>query len=142
MTRIIQTGAATHQRGRPGAKLTTFIPVRIKRHGGRKVVIPAAAGDKMPEHDAPILTALSRAFHWQRLIDEGIVSSGSDIARREGLHQTTVNELLRLTLLSPTLVRSILDGRQPKTLSLLWLKNNLPPSDWGEQHALFDAFDA
>ena len=139
MTRIIQTGAAVN---RQGAKLTTFIRVRIKRHGGRKVVIPAAAGDKMPEHDAPILTALSRAFHWQRLIDEGIVSSGSDIARREGLHQTTVNELLRLTLLSPTLVRSILDGRQPKTLSLLWLKNNLPPSDWDEQHALFDGFDA
>ena len=142
MTRIIQTGAATHQCGQQGAKLTTFIPVRIKRHGGRKVVIPSAAGDKVPEHDAPILTALSKAFHWQRLIDEGIVDSGSDIARREGLHQTTVNELLRLTLLSPTLVRSILDGRQPKTLSLLWLKNNLPPSDWGEQHALFDAFDA
>lgn len=139
MTRIIQTGAAVY---RQGAKLTTFIPVRIKRHGGRKVVIPAAAGDKMPEHDAPILTALSRAFHWQRLIDEGIVSSGSDIARREGLHQTTVNELLRLTLLSPTLVRSILDGKQPKTLSLLWLKNHLPPSDWDEQHALFDGFDA
>ena len=96
----------------------------------------------MPEHDAPMLTALSKAFHWQRLIDEGIVSSGSDIARREGLHQTTVNELLRLTLLSPTLVRSILDGHQPKTLSLLWLKNNLPPSDWDDQHALFDGFDA
>ena len=95
----------------------------------------------MPEHDAPILTALSKAFHWQRLIDEGIVSSGSDIARREGLHQTTVNELLRLTLLSPTLVRSILDGQQPKTLSLLWLKNHLPPSDWDDQHRLFDGFD-
>ena len=139
MTRIIQTGAAVQQ---PGAKLTTFIPVRIKRRGGRKVVVPAAAGDKMPEHDAPMLTALSKAFHWQRLIDEGIVSSGSDIARREGLHQTTVNELLRLTLLSPTLVRSILDGHQPKTLSLLWLKNNLPPSDWEDQHRLFDGFDA
>lgn len=139
MTRIIQTGAAVN---RPGAKLTTFIPVRIKRHGGRKVVIPAAAGDKVPEHDAPILTALSKAFHWQRLIDEGIVSSGSEIARREGLHQTTVNELLRLTLLSPALVRGILDGHQPKTLSLNWLKNNLLPSDWDEQHALFNEFDA
>ena len=139
MTRIIQTGAAIN---RPGAKLTTFIPVRIKRHGGRKVVIPAAGGDKMPEHDTPMLTALARAFHWQRLIDEGIVSSGSDIARREGLHQTTVNELLRLTLLSPTLIRSILDGQQPKTLSLLWLKNHLPPSDWDDQHRLFDGFDA
>ena len=139
MTRIIQTGAAIN---RQGAKLTTFIPVRIKRHGGRKVVIPAAAGDKMPEHDAPILTALSKAFHWQRLIDEGVVNSGSDIARREGLHQTTVNELLRLALLSPAVVRGILDGHQPKTLSLIWLKNNLLPTDWDEQHALFDGFDA
>jgi len=139
MTRIIQTGAAVN---RQGAKLTTFIPVRIKRHGGRKVVIPAAAGDKMPEHDAPILTALSRAFHWQRLIDEGIVKSGSDIARQEGLNQSTVNELLRLALLSPALVRGILDGHQPKTLSLIWLKNNLLPPDWDEQHALFDEFDA
>ena len=139
MTRIIQTGAAVN---RQGAKLTTFIPVRIKRHGGRKVVIPAAAGDKMPEHDAPILTALSRAFHWQRLIDEGIVKSGSDIARQEGLNQSTVNELLRLALLSPDVVRSILDGHQPKTLSLIWLKNNLLPPDWDEQHALVDGFDA
>lgn len=139
MTRIIQTGAAVN---RPGAKLTTFIPVRIKRHGGRKVVIPAVAGNKMPEHDAPILTALSKAFHWQRLIDEGIVKSGSDIARQEGLNQSTVNELLRLALLSPDVVRGILDGHQPKTLSLIWLKNNLLPPDWDEQHALFDEFDA
>jgi hypothetical protein len=139
MTRITQTGAAVQ---RPGAKLTTFIPVRIKRHGGRKVVIPAAAGDNMPDHDAPILTALSRAFHWQRLIDEGIVNSGSDIARQEGLNQSTVNELLRLALLSPAVVRSILDGHQPKTLSLIWLKNNLLPPDWDEQHVLFDEFDA
>ncbi len=139
MTRIIQTGVAVN---RQGAKLTTFIPVRIKRHGGRKVVIPAAAGDKMPEHDAPILTALSKAFHWQRLIDEGIVKSGSDIARQEGLNQSTVNELLRLALLSPAVVRGILDGDQPKTLSLIWLKNNLLPTDWDEQHALFDEFDA
>ena len=138
MTRIIQTSAAVQQ---PGAKLTTFIPVRIKRRGGRKVVVPAST-DKMPEHDAPILTALSRAFHWQRLIDEGIVKSGSDIARQECLNQSTVNELLRLALLSPAVVRNILDGHQPKTLSLIWLKNNLLPTDWDEQHALLDEFDA
>jgi len=139
MTRIIQTGAAVQQ---PGVKLTTFIPVRIKRRGGRKVVVPASTDKMLPEHDAPILTALSRAFHWQRLIDEGIVKSGSDIARQEGLNQSTVNELLRLALLSPAVVRSILDGHQPKTLSLIWLKNNLLPSDWDEQHELFDGFDA
>ena len=89
-----------------------------------------------------MLVALSRAYHWQRLLDAGVVDSGSDIARREGLHQTTVNALLRLTQLSPTLVRDVLNGRQPKTLSMRWLKTNELPCDWDEQHDFFGKFDA
>lgn len=140
MSRIIQTGEAIRQ---SGAKMVTVIPVRIRPHGGRKVVIPAAgSSNATPAHDAPILKALTKAFHWQRLLDEGLAESGSDIARREGLHPTTVTELLRLTLLSPSLVRAILDGRQPRTLSLLWLKNHALPLDWDDQHELFEAFDA
>ena len=124
-------------------KMTTLIPVRIKWHGGRKKVIPAATlPDQQPEHDASMLVALSRAYHWQRLIDTGVVDSGSDIARREGLHQTTVNGLLRLTQLSPALVRDILNGRQPKTLSMRWLKTNELPWDWDVQQEFFGKFDA
>jgi len=37
---------------------------------------PAGARDHLPGGD--------RASYWQRLIDEGIVKSGSEIARREG----------------------------------------------------------
>lgn len=70
------------------------------------------------------------------------MTSGSDSARREGLHPTTVNKLLRLTLLAPPLVRAILAGKQPKTLSLVCLKNNELPDDWEAQHALFAGFDA
>lgn len=140
MTSITQTGTPEQRRG---VKLTTVILICIKYRGGRKVIIPAApSADKTPTHDAPILKALARAFHWQRLIDEGIVNSGAKIARQEGVNATTVNELLRLTLLSPTLISRILAGQQPKTLSIHWLKNNLLPSDWDEQHALFDVFDA
>ena len=123
--------------------MMTLIPVRIKWHGGRKKVIPAATlSDQPPAHDAAMLVGLSRAYHWQRLIDAGVVGSGSDIARREGLHQTTVNALLRLTQLSPALVRDILNGRQPKTLSMRWLKTNELPWDWDEQRDFFGEFDA
>ncbi|MDT3669637.1 MAG: site-specific recombinase resolvase [Aromatoleum sp.] len=142
MTRIQQAGQA-QQESVEGVRIRTVLPIRIKRRGGRKHVIPAAHSPAAEaQHDAPILTALSRAFHWQRLIDEGVVESGTDIARREGLHHTTVNELLRLTLLSPRMVRAILEGRQPKTLSLLWLKNHAVPQDWAAQEALFDQYDA
>ncbi len=138
--KIRQNGAVVQLEDK---KMTTLIPVKIKWHGGRKKVIPAATlPDQQPEHDASMLVALSRAYHWQRLLDAGIVDSGSDIARREGLHQTTVNALLRLTQLSPTLVRDILNGRQPKTLSMRWLKTNELPWDWDDQRALFGAFDA
>lgn len=140
MTRIIQTGDPI-QRREP--KLTTVIPVRIRRHGGRKVVIPApeSRDAEAPEHHEPILNALARAYHWQRLLDEGRMTSGVEIARQEGLNQSSVNELLRLTLLSPQLVRALLAGRQPKTLTLRWLKNHELPGDWEAQRELFGRFD-
>ncbi len=140
MTRIIQTGEAV-QGLEP--KLTTVIPVRIKRHGGRKVVIPAPETPQAeaPEHHQPILNALARAYHWQRLIDEGRMTSGVEIAREEGLNQSSVNELLRLTLLSPQIVLALLAGRQPKTLTLRWLKNHELPSDWDAQGEVFGEFD-
>ena len=138
--KIQQNGAAVQLADK---KMTTLIPVRLKWHGGRKKVIPAATvPDQQPEHDASMLVALSRAYHWQRLIDTGVVDSGSDIARREGLHQTTVNGLLRLTQLSPALVRDILNGHQPKTLSMRWLKTNELPGDWDDQQEFFGGFDA
>ena len=140
MTRIIQTGEAV-QRREP--KLTTVIPVRIKRHGGRKVVIPAPESPEAeaPEHHQPILNALARAYHWQRLLDEGRMTSGVEIARQEGLNQSSVNEVLRLTLLSPQIVLALLAGRQPRTLTLRWLKNHELPADWEAQGEVFGGLD-
>lgn len=138
MTRIIQTGDAI-QRREP--RLTTVIPVHLKRSGGRKVVIPASETPEAPEHHEPILNALARAYHWQRLLDEGRMTSGVEIARQEGLNQSSVNELLRLTLLSPQIVRALLAGRQPKMLTLSWLKNHALPADWEAQLEVFGGFD-
>ena len=46
---------------------------------------------RAPKHEVPILTGPSRAFHWQRLPDEGWVASGSEIAQNRGLRPTTVS---------------------------------------------------
>ena len=43
MTRILQTGTALRQ---PGAKLTTVIPIRIKRRGGRDMQIATGRMEK------------------------------------------------------------------------------------------------
>lgn len=40
-------------------------------------------GKVVTQHDQPFLVALARAFYWQLLLDDGVVGSGSEIARRE-----------------------------------------------------------
>lgn len=127
-------------------KLSTFIPLQIRKRGVRKVVIrsdgestgPAARG----EFDSPMLVALARAFYRQQLLDEGVVASGTDIAQREGLHYSTVNELLRLTLLEPAIIQAILAGQQPRCMSLIWFQRNPLPLDWIAQQRVVDGFDA
>jgi hypothetical protein len=52
------------------------------------------------------------------LLADGVVGSGSEIAQREGLHHSTVNELLRLALLEPAIVQTVLAGQQPRCMSL------------------------
>ena len=86
--------------------------------------------------------ALTRAFYWQQLLDDGVVGSGSDIAQREGLHHSTVNELLRLTLLQPAIIQAILAGQQPRRVSLLWFQRNPLPTDWVAQREAVAGFDA
>ncbi|CAK0751657.1 Site-specific recombinase resolvase [Gammaproteobacteria bacterium] len=116
--------------------LTTLVPLTFKRRGVRCLVDTGA-----PAHDPCLLIALGRAWHWQDLIDKGVVSNGADIARREELHPTTVNKILRLTLLAPDLVEQLMEGSQPKRLSLTWLQHHKLPADWNEQRVLLESLE-
>jgi hypothetical protein len=53
-----------------------------------------------------------------------------------------VNELLRLTLLEPAIIQTILAGKQPRCMSLIWFQRNPLPLDWIEQRRVVDGFDA
>ena len=64
--------------------------LKFKQRGGRRVVLPAAGSslEDQPKEAAinsPLINAIARAFYWAKLIDQGIVASGSEIAQREGL---------------------------------------------------------
>lgn len=147
MSRIRKLGEATVQQRMDGGavKLSTFIPLQIRKRGVRKVVIRPDGESSSPtargQFDSPMLVALTRAFYWQQLLDDGVVGSGSEIAQREGLHHSTVNELLRLTLLEPAIIQSILAGQQPKCMSLLWFQRNPLSTDWVAQREVVAAFD-
>jgi hypothetical protein len=142
-------GSAIARERRDGGqvKLSTFIPLKIRKRGASKVVVRPDGQVEAPSKvatqiDQPLLVALTRAFYWQHLLDEGVVARGSDIAKREGLHHSTVNELLRLTLLEPAIIQAILAGQQPRCMSLLWFQRNPLPTDWVAQREVVAGFDA
>ena len=115
--------------------LETFVPFQLKRRKGRQV------DTERTGHEPFILEAIGRAMHWQKLLDDGIMKSGTEIAQREGLDLSTVSRLLHLALLSPELIDLFMAGRQPRTLTLKWLQRNRLPNDWEEQRAMIDQFD-
>jgi hypothetical protein len=120
--------------------VTVRVPLAIRKRGGRKVVVspdgsvlPTAPRHMATNADPSLLKALGRAFRWKRLLDDGIYASVSDIARAEKLDRTYVGDILRLTLLAPGIVEAIVEGRQPKGVTLPELMKGVP-TEWKTQH--------
>jgi hypothetical protein len=125
------------------AQTTTIrVPLTLRRIGGRKRVIspPGATAwaPPRPEINSPLLNALVRAFHWQSLLDDGHYGSVNELAKAHGKNASYVAAVLRLTLLAPDIVESVLDGRQPETIQLQPLMRNGVPGDWEEQRSNLD----
>ena len=101
--------------------LTIRIPIRLKRRGGRKLIMtPEGVAEPAPKPrcDDTLIKALVRAHRWRRRIESGRARSITDLAEQENVTVAYVCRLLPLTCLAPELVEAILDGRQPKGLRL------------------------
>ena len=123
-----------------GKTLTVQIPMTFKTRGGRKLVV---SPDGMPSWAEPktridntMVKALARAFRWRKLLEDGVYSGIEDLARAEKINTSYVSRILRLTLLAPDIVELILDGCQPRPLTLTILQKSFPIS-WKEQSNIF-----
>ena len=76
--------------------------------------------------------ALARAWRWQRMLDEGVYASVSDIGDAEKISNSYVSRILRLALLAPDIVDEILAGSEDQARVLERLERPLPTS-WAEQ---------
>jgi hypothetical protein len=57
-----------------------------------------------------MVEALDRAFRWQRMLDEGVCGTMEEPAKREKVIRGYMSRVLRLTLLAPEFIESILEG--------------------------------
>jgi len=91
------------------------VPARLKRAGiGKRMVIEGAYAGA-PDDTLIKLVVKAFALRDKLLSGEGI--SIDELSAREKLTGSYATRLLRLTFLAPDLVRDVLDGRHPPTLT-------------------------
>lgn len=118
-----------------GQTLTVRVPLTSRRRGGRKqVVTPDGAtwAASKPQVDNTLVKAVARAHRWKRMLEQGDYGSLTELAQAEKINLSYVGRVLRLTLLAPDIVESILDGRQPPSWQLELLLKPFS-ADWSEQ---------
>lgn len=146
------TGApVTYQATSPagGVQMETFIPwTLVKRGVRRQVITPIDAPqefaaeaalekrERKTNQDTPLLRALGLAHYWQRLLNDGKVQTIGDIAQLEGLDVTQARRLLRLTLLAPGLLETIVGKIELTSINLEFVLRRSMPDDWHAQRVL------
>jgi hypothetical protein len=123
-----------------GKSVTVRIPFKIRKRGGRKLVLaPDGAASGMPQRarvDNTMVKAIPRAFRWRRLMETGVYATVGEISAAEKINTSYVSRVLRLTLLAPELVEAILDGRHRPHVTLPTLMRPFSVA-WCGQRKLF-----
>ena len=109
------------------------IPMSFRSCAGRKRIVTS---DSETSFTDPMITNLARAFRWQALIDSGKFSNVHELARAIGKDDGYVSRIIRLTLLSPEIIHTIIAGTLEKYIGIEQLKQAMPLM-WDEQKKMF-----
>ena len=141
MTQVRQVAEARHvlEENPGGVRITTFVPLKFKRQGARKVIVHVApAADAMgvdppPRADPHVVKAIAQGLYWQSLLSSHKAADAAEIARVEGTDRARVTKVTKLALLAPDVITAIVEGRLPVTLHRLMRQG--VPLDWDSQRA-------
>jgi hypothetical protein len=120
------------------ACVTVHVPMTFTVRGGRKTIIgPIPEQAHQPPRtrfDDSITKAIARAWRWQTLIEAGEYANITELAKAEKVDASYAFRVLRLTLLAPDIVETVLD-RRGTNLTLNVLLKKLPV-EWRKQQPM------
>jgi hypothetical protein len=103
--------------------------------GGRKTIIgPIPEQAHTPPRtrfDDSITKAIARAWRWQTLIEAGEYANITELAKAEKVNPSYAYRMLRLALLAPDIVETVLDRRGTNLTLDVLLKPR--PNEWRKQ---------
>lgn len=118
-----------------GSAIVITVPLQVKRRNGRKEIIAPIGADGATSYtfnrNEKLALTLARVLCWQQLWEEGRFSSLRELAASLGQHPSYIFKQMKLTLLAPDIIETILLGQEPSGLSLEKLYDM--PVTWDEQ---------
>lgn len=139
---IIRKMAATSpSSGEPGedgdAPKIHTVPLPAPQPRARKeIIVPGGAASKPRRLNHALILAIARAKFWMRDLRSGKYADTTEIARRFKLSDAHVRRVLRVGYLAPDIVEAIVEGRQPRILTVKLLLQGIPCA-WPDQRAVF-----
>jgi DNA invertase Pin-like site-specific DNA recombinase len=109
-------------------------PLRLHRtaHELRLVIPDDGASEEAAKRDDSLVRFIARGRYWYRQLTRGEMPSIQAIAKAEDVTERYVARVLRGSLLAPTLVQKVIEGRQPVSLNGRFLLE-APAIDWKAQ---------
>ena len=117
----------------PG-QITLSVEAQLKRSGkGKRLIVENGSA---PESNNGIVNLLKEAFNIRAKLLSGTSDDSIEaMSQRLGINKHRLTNLIRLSYLSPQIIRSLFEGRHPIELTptlLLKMSKDLP-NDWREQ---------
>jgi hypothetical protein len=120
--------------------INIHIPFAVKRRGGRKLILSPDGDNPVfaakPRQDNSLLKVLVRAYKWREHYDEGKYKSLDALAEKLDVNKSYLARVMRVNLLAPDIKESILNGTQPRTMTVTDVLKPFPES-WQEQRGWF-----
>jgi hypothetical protein len=117
--------------------VTVHIPFRLVKRGGRKEMQMPDGVAQSKRTNNTLVKALARAFRWKSTLESGEFTTIAELAESEGIAPSYMARVLRLTLLAPDIVETILKGRFGSDVTLARVLEPFPVV-WARQTAFFD----
>ena len=111
--------------------------LRLRSRTGASARTIASKGTEDSQVDAALLKSLVRSRCWFQELAEGRADDLAEIARREGISDRYISDLIPIAFLSPKIVGEILRGAQAPELTAELLKRTPIPRAWAEQEEIW-----
>ncbi|MFA6989420.1 MAG: hypothetical protein WC197_05060 [Candidatus Gastranaerophilaceae bacterium] len=102
------------------------------------VVIISESNKQEININPQLVKAIARSHYWNKLLLSGQAKNCVDIKRMENFKDASyITEVVNLRFLAPDIIERILNGRQPRDLTIQKLFN-VKTLDWQEQQQLLN----